>query len=833
MKTKQALDQALEMEYWRALNPELNVSDVDENAPPKPIAVSEKIVAAAKESLRSDGYFQLDQILDAPLLDRLAEAAEKVRGAGWPTPFVFVYDEFWKVLHPLKLYFESLLGQDVKLLPEFWCWYNDKTNDSKGVYPQRGRTATQTISKDGSPQSLRIWLPLTDTNTANGCLFAVPANYDTSYFNDLENRKVDNLQDIRAIPTRKGTLIAFTEALLHWGGRSSDKALHPSISLCFVCQRGDVRPYETPLLSPLAIPSFKERLGFIAQNVSRFREDANLSPELIPVCEALTNLVPAIQETNGFGREVLENDARLSESRIWAVNDEERVASALSDWEKAPKLGASRARFSDDFADLVTAYLLDKKDEFLKEEPIYILEAGAESGLFTYRFLNALHSRLKNFVSLQKLKIIHILTDPSEVIAKQWQQVHGLETLIGKGHLDSAVFNPVTESELRLHNAKTSIRPGDLKNPLILIANNSFSAYGQDAFWLDKGHLQEIRFTTYRDERESQLDRKAKLEELRTIERRFDIEGKYYDEDIAASILEQYRETVGSGYILFPTATLKALDNLLKLANNRLAMFTIDRGLSNSGFERTTGVFERYIRLHGAQSIPVNFDAISRYFEAKGGATSFSTDSGYGLCTMASIMPAADNKSLEHLRYQFEHKLNDGEWGYSNKLALTMLEQFKAEGRPHSSLALFLAILNASKYEPETYSEAFEAMHEDMRDELSRMDTVQRAHLNRALRKVAKNICLTDSRTLKGLEKLLHFYSQLQMFDECLELCNESLEAFGALPIILDHLALSHENKGQVQLAHEFFRKSLEHNPNHAWAKDGLERTTRKLQAGT
>jgi len=829
MKTKQALDR----EYWRKLNPELNITDGSEIAPIKPIGVNEKIVASTKESLQLDGYFQLDQILDSLLLDRLAGAVEKIRESGWPTPFVFVYDEFWQLIHPLKQLFESLLGAELKLLPEFWCWYIDNTNDSKGIYPQRGRTAANTIDHDGSAKSLRIWIPLTDTNTTNGCLFAVPANYDTSYTSDLENRRVDNLQDIRAIPTRKGTVIAFTEALLHWSGRSSNKALQPSASICFVCQRGDVNPYEIPLLAPFALPSFEDRLGFIAQNVNRFREDANLSPELIPVCEELAVLAKPIQETNGFTREIFETDVRLSESRIWDINDQERSASALGDWEKPPKVAASRARFAENYADLIIAYLLDKRDEFLKEEPIYILEAGGESGLFTYRFLHALHSRLQNFESLKTLEIKHILTEPSAVIAKQWQQVQGLETLISQGLLDSAVFKPESETEIHLINGRGSIRPGDLKNPLILIANNSFSSHRQDAFWLDKEHLQEIRFTTYRDERESQLDRPAKLEELRTIERRFDVEGQYYDEDFAASILEQYRKTVGTAYILFPTVTLKALDNLLKLANNRMAMFVIDRGLSNSGFERTTGVFERYIRLGGAQTIPVNFDAIGRYFEAKGGLTSFSADTGYGLCTIASIMPAAGNEHLEHLRYQFDYKLNDGEWGYSNKMALTMLEQFRAPGRPLPSLELFLAILNASKHEPEIFSEACELMQEDMREELSRIDTLQRTRLNKALRQVAKNICLTDKRTLKGLERLLQFYSKLHMYDECLELCNDSLAAFGPLPIILDHLALSHEEKGQFQIAHEFFRKSLEHNPNHVWAKDGLDRTTRKLQAGT
>jgi hypothetical protein len=828
MKNKQALD----LEYWRALNPELNITDGGEIAPVKPIGVNERIIATIKESLLAEGYFQLDQILDTLLLDRLAAGVEKIREAGWPTPFVFVYDEYWQLMHPLKHVFESLLGPDVKLLPEFWCWHIDKTNDSKGIYPQRGRTAVQTIGKDHAPKSLRIWIPLTDTSISNGCLFALPANLDNDYSANLENRKVDNLQDIRAIPTRKGTVLGFTEALLHWGGRSSDKALHPSMTLSFVCQRGDASPYETPLLSPFALPSFKERLGLIAQNVNRFREEANPSPELIPVCESLTNLAQPIQETNGFGREVLETDARLSESRIWSINEQQRSTSTMADWEKPPILAATRARFSDNFADLIIAYLLDKKDELVEGEPIYILEAGGESGLFSYRFLTAFHSRLKNFESLKNLKIKHILSESSALIAKQWQQVHGLESMIADGHLDSAVFNPETENELHLINGNTSIRPGDLKNPLIVIANNSFSAYGQDAFWLEKDHLQEIRFTTYRDERESQLDRPARLEDLRTIERRFDVEGKYYDDNTAATILDDYRKTVGTGYVLFPIVTFKALDNLLKLANNRLALFAIDRGLSNAGFERTTGVFERYIRLHGAQSIPVNFDAIGRYFEAKGGSTSFSANSGYGLCTMASIIPATDKKQFEHLRYQFEYKLNDGEWGYSNKLALTMLEQFKVQGRPHPSLELFLAFLNASKYEPEMFSDAFEVMHEDMHEELSRIDTVQREHLNKALRKVAKNICLTDKRTLKSLERLLQFYSQLQMYDECLALCNDSLTAFGALPIILDHLAVCHENKGQVQLAHEFFRKSLEHNPNHAWAKDGLERTTKKLQAG-
>jgi tetratricopeptide (TPR) repeat protein len=94
---------------------------------------------------------------------------------------------------------------------------------------------------------------------------------------------------------------------------------------------------------------------------------------------------------------------------------------------------------------------------------------------------------------------------------------------------------------------------------------------------------------------------------------------------------------------------------------------------------------------------------------------------------------------------------------------------------------------------------------------------------------VSRNIFSYDKKH-NALDAVMRFYIRLRYFDECLELGTESIDCFGRIGQILDHMAVCYETTGQTELAHKFFAESLSIDPEHQWAKAGVERT--KVLAG-
>jgi hypothetical protein len=61
------------------------------------------------------------------------------------------------------------------------------------------------------------------------------------------------------------------EMIYHWGGRSSKYAKGPRLSMAYEFQRGDVKPYNKPLLDLKALPSFELRWKLIGKQILQYK----------------------------------------------------------------------------------------------------------------------------------------------------------------------------------------------------------------------------------------------------------------------------------------------------------------------------------------------------------------------------------------------------------------------------------------------------------------------------------------------------------------------------------------------------------------------------------
>jgi SAM-dependent methyltransferase len=141
-----------------------------------------------------------------------------------------------------------------------------------------------TLDPDDSPHSLTVWLPFSEATPLNGCIYVLPAQHDERFrrrvWDGPGNDKVEDLQNIRALPAQAGSLLAWNQAILHWGGRASRRAEGPRTSAAFEFQRGDKPPFNEPLLDPQRVPSFAERLGLIGKQVLQYRHMYPLAPDV-------------------------------------------------------------------------------------------------------------------------------------------------------------------------------------------------------------------------------------------------------------------------------------------------------------------------------------------------------------------------------------------------------------------------------------------------------------------------------------------------------------------------------------------------------------------------
>lgn len=257
--------EATDIQFWRSLCPALTVEGA---APVLPAALANSGVWL--ERLREEGYINDPDVIDSRGVAQLRAGIQTLVDRGIPPAFAFVYDEFWLVFRSLDPFLQQVLGPGYRVLPDCWAWYVKPSNEAAGWKPHRDRPGS-TLDAQNTPNSLTVWLPLTDATPLNGCIHVVPAHWDENIHDPVaaepkEFRLVDRkLQDIRALPAPAGSLLAWNQLVLHWGGRASARAAGPRCSIALQFQRGDLAPLATPLLDPHALLPFRSRLGLIGR----------------------------------------------------------------------------------------------------------------------------------------------------------------------------------------------------------------------------------------------------------------------------------------------------------------------------------------------------------------------------------------------------------------------------------------------------------------------------------------------------------------------------------------------------------------------------------------
>jgi Phytanoyl-CoA dioxygenase (PhyH) len=201
-EVKQRLALLQDGDYWRRLAPFATIEGRAGGDASGGTAVSDPVRIPVDASVREagriarDGYFRLEEVVDAGRIERMRRTVEAVHDAQWPSVFAFLFDDFWTIAQSEALldFVERTLGP--RCLQNTVVW----THWVMGDASQHGWSPHTDESSLGNAV-LSVWVALSEASVTNGCMsliragavpretieaFARPATVRASAVRDLE-----------------------------------------------------------------------------------------------------------------------------------------------------------------------------------------------------------------------------------------------------------------------------------------------------------------------------------------------------------------------------------------------------------------------------------------------------------------------------------------------------------------------------------------------------------------------------------------------------------------------------------------------------------------------
>lgn len=267
-------DEACSADYWRALNPQLNIGAEKPAEDFETTPLSDAEVTSTLKQLKKDGYFAMPRPIVRPeVTQKMLAAVDNLKKAGWHEVWAFVYDEFWRATRTpssVRL-FRQILGDDYTALPHVVVHY---------VHPGTGSGWSPHIDFSDRDHRFTVWFSIGNATVDNGCMHVISKRrVDNSLMEKWRKlEKLDHtevkrlLHGTHALPVAPGSILGWEGDVIHWGGLSHETS-EPRISISVVYLPEGVAPMkdEMPLLSPVDLPDFDKRLLCIGKAINYYK----------------------------------------------------------------------------------------------------------------------------------------------------------------------------------------------------------------------------------------------------------------------------------------------------------------------------------------------------------------------------------------------------------------------------------------------------------------------------------------------------------------------------------------------------------------------------------
>ncbi|MHA7965063.1 tetratricopeptide repeat protein [Paenibacillus sp. CAU 1782] len=313
---------------------------------------------------------------------------------------------------------------------------------------------------------------------------------------------------------------------------------------------------------------------------------------------------------------------RYSESPIWDINRAYYEEEGLKAWnnDQVPQFITCNPMIGTAYAEMIFGLLQDQRGKSNHDETVRIVELGAGAGRFALHVLQEL-CRLIDYAGIKLPSFQYIMTDLAMNNVVAWQSHPALQPFVAQGILDFARFDAVQDTELKLSVSGETIGKGDLKQPLIIVANYFFDGIPQELLYIGEGLVYETDVFAEFPEGADSLKPSEQLRQISlsyTHRRTPEYEEESYPYRDTISI---YQEQLEDSHILFPVKALACLDVLNGLSQAGYLLLTADKGdhlLDNFKFAEPPELI-----LHGSFSVTANYHAIGHVAEMNGALSLF------------------------------------------------------------------------------------------------------------------------------------------------------------------------------------------------------------------
>lgn len=313
---------------------------------------------------------------------------------------------------------------------------------------------------------------------------------------------------------------------------------------------------------------------------------------------------------------------RFSEAPIWDMQRKYYEEQGTKAWnnDQVPQYITSNPMIAAAYAEMIFAFLQDRANKGYCSEPVFIVELGAGAGRLAYHVLHEL-CQLKDYAGISLPSFRYIMTDLAINNVMAWKEHPALQSFITDGLLDFAQFDAVHDTILNLVVSDTTISEGDLKQPLIIVANYLFDSIPQELIYVGDGQIYEADVYVEYPEHNDSLKPSEWLNQI-TLHYEYRRALEYEQETYPyRDVISIYQEQLEDSHILFPAAGITCLERLNLLSQTGFLLITADKGdhlLDNWKFAEPPELI-----LHGSFSLTANYHAIQHVFEQKGAAALF------------------------------------------------------------------------------------------------------------------------------------------------------------------------------------------------------------------
>ncbi|ETV73365.1 hypothetical protein H257_11873 [Aphanomyces astaci] len=536
----------------------------------------------------------------------------------------------------------------------------------------------------------------------------------------------------------------------------------------------------------------------------------------------------------------LEAFTPFSSSHLWKLMSSFYDRQGVESWAQGivPHFITSNTFIAKRYVQVFAAYLRDAVAKTLDPtEPLYIVELGTGSGKFSFYFVQWLYE-MEAVVNLSfpLCRIRYIMTDFTDSNLKFWQTHPALRPFVERGVVDFAIFDATQDTSLYLINAKQTIAPQSLKNPICVVANYLFDTLHHELFRVDQTELKQglISVGSTRLDEKDPLDPEI-IKRLSNLYRYDDISTAFYSNPHFNAILKWYQDYYGDqpATFLVPIGALNAIERLKLLSRHQLLILSGDKGHTNPDHFR--GLQDPHIAVHGSFSVMVNYHAIGIYVAHRGGFALHNPQEEASLKVSLFVVPQEiesppPQADLEALSVQRSaayptvcHVYDDTLVSFGPNDFFVMQKAIKEDAKA-PSLKGVLALMKLSFYDADLFYK--------FRDVLLDQSPAAPAKV-----KVDVMVCLNKTWThyyQLDKEKDIAFeigrvYYGMREYDHALQFYTRSLDEMGKHHVTYHNMGLCFYSTRRLQDAQQCFEAATELNSCYQKAATWLQRVTAEL----